>query len=113
MKNLSSLLVLVVLFLLPGGCGTAPKTAPPTLAHASPGIACHTETRQDPPMRLFIGEVDLTNPHVHVRVAPGGPDPDGPGKWQTTLMPPTKIAAREGFDLVVNGDFFAARKIKN
>ncbi len=64
-------------------------------------------------MRLFIAEIDLTNPHVHVRVAPGGPDPDGPGKWQTTLMRPTKIAAREKFDLVVNGDFFAALKTKN
>ncbi len=64
-------------------------------------------------MRLFIAEIDLTNPHVHVRVAPGGPDPDGPGKWQTTLMQPTLIAAREHFDLVVNGDFFKALSTKN
>ena len=38
-------------------------------------------------------------------MAPGGPDPDGPGKWQTTLMRPTKIADREKFVLVVNGFF--------
>jgi len=45
--------------------------------------------------------------------APGGPDPDGPGKWQTTLMEPTKIAAREKFDVVVNGDFFKARGVND
>jgi hypothetical protein len=81
--------------------------------HPFPGVVCYTETRQDPPTRLFIAEVELTNSNVRVRVAPGGPDPDGPGKWQTTLMTPTRIAAREGFDLVVNGDFFAARGIKD
>jgi len=64
-------------------------------------------------MRLFIAEVDLTNPHVHVRVIPGGPDPDGPGKWETTLTEPTKIAERERLDLVVNGDFFAPRRDKS
>jgi len=81
--------------------------------HPVPGITCSIETRQEPPMRLFVAEVDLTDPHIHIRVAPGGPDPDGPGKWQTTLMQPTKIATREHFDLVVNGDFFAARGLKD
>jgi exopolysaccharide biosynthesis protein len=55
----------------------------------------------------------LTDPKLHVRVAPGGPDPDGPGKWQTTLLEPTKIAAREKFDFVVNGDFFKARGVND
>jgi len=64
-------------------------------------------------MRWFVAEVDLADPRVRLRVAPGGPDPDGPGPWQTTLMPPTQIAARENFDLVVNGDFFEARGLKD
>ncbi len=81
--------------------------------HPFPGVVCYTETRQNPPMRLFIAEVDLTNPEVRVRVSPGGADPDGPGRWQTTLMKPTQVAAREGFDLVVNGDFFDAHGIKD
>jgi exopolysaccharide biosynthesis protein len=71
------------------------------------------ETRTNPPTRMFIAQVDLANPKVQLRVAAGGPDPDGPGKWQTTLMRPTGIAAREKFDLVVNGDFFAARDIQD
>src|ERR1051326_5059853 len=67
-----------------------------------PGITYHAEARKDPPMHLFIAEVDLTKPQVHVRVTAGGADPDGPGEWETTLMKPSAIAAREGFDLTVN-----------
>ncbi len=74
--------------------------------HPFEGVVCYSETRKEPPTRLFVAEVDLTNPNLRLRVAPGGADPDGPGPWQTTLMTPTRIASREGFDLVVNGDFF-------
>jgi len=81
--------------------------------HPFPGVTCYTETRLEPPTRLFVAEVELTNSNVRVRVAPGGPDPDGPGPWQTILMQPTRVAAREHFDLVVNGDFFDARGVKD
>jgi exopolysaccharide biosynthesis protein len=77
------------------------------------GIVCTSETRTNLPERLFIAEVNLKNPKLHLRVAPGGPDPDGPGKWQTTLMEPTRIAAREKFDFVINGDFFKARGVND
>jgi len=78
-----------------------------------PGLVLYSEVRTNPPERLFVAEVDLKNPHLHLRVAPGGPDPDGSGPWQTTLMQPTKIAARDHFDLVINGDFFDARNTKD
>lgn len=78
-----------------------------------PGIFIHSETRTNPPTRLFVAVVDLTNTNLHLRVAPGGPDPDGPGIWQATLMEPTKVAAREKFDLVVNGDFFIAQGVND
>jgi hypothetical protein len=81
--------------------------------HPFAGIAWFAETRTNPPTRLFVAEVDLTNPRIQFHVARGGPDPDGPGEWQTTLMQPTKIAAREKFDLVVNGDFFKARGVND
>ena len=80
---------------------------------AVPGVFIHSETRTNPPTRLFVAEVDLKNPRLHLRVSPGGADPDGPGQWQTTLMPPTQIAVREKFDLVVNGDFFRARGVND
>lgn len=78
-----------------------------------PGVAVYSETRTDPPTRIFVTEVDLSTPGLQFRVAPGGPDPDGDGPWQTTLMRPTSIAMRENFALVVNGDFFEARGIKD
>src|ERR1022692_503576 len=78
-----------------------------------PGIFILSETRTNPPTRLFVAEIDLTNPRLHLHVAPGGPDPDGDGKWETTLMEPTKIAAREKFDFVINGDFFDAQSVKD
>jgi hypothetical protein len=65
------------------------------------------------PQEVFAAFVDLSDPNVHVRVSRGGEDPDGPGEWQTTLMPPTKVAEREGFDIVVNGDFFSAFNTKD
>jgi exopolysaccharide biosynthesis protein len=55
--------------------------------------------------------VDLANPSVVLRVSPGGPDPDADGRWQTTLMPTSQVASREGFDVAVNGDFFLAKDI--
>jgi exopolysaccharide biosynthesis protein len=78
-----------------------------------PGIVCLSEIQTNPPQRLFIARVDLTDPHLHLHVAPGGPDPDGPGEWETTLMKPTEIADREHFSLVVNGDFFLAKNIED
>ena len=78
-----------------------------------PGIFIHFETRTNPPTHFFVAVVDLKNPKLHLRVSRGGPDPDGDGKWQTTLMEPTKIAEREHFDFVVNGDFFIARGVND
>lgn len=78
-----------------------------------PGIVCFSEVLTNPPQRLFVARIDLTNPHIHFRVASGGPDPDGPGEWETTLMLPTRIADREHFSLVINGDFFLAKHIED
>jgi len=76
-----------------------------------PGVSIYSVTRTNPPTRMFVATLNLKQPNLRLRVAPGGPDPDGPGQWQTTLMRPTYIAEREGMALVVNGDFFQARRI--
>jgi exopolysaccharide biosynthesis protein len=70
------------------------------------GVTYSYEARTNPPQRIYEAIVDLTQPRIVVRVVRGGPDPDGNGPWQTTLMQPTKIADREKFDVVINGDFF-------
>jgi hypothetical protein len=101
-----------VVLLIFGAVASRAQTASAT-NHPFPGLSWHLEQRLQPPMRWFVAEVELTNSAVHLSVAPGGPDPDGPGPWQTTLLPPTRIAAREGFDLVINGDFFDARGVND
>ncbi|MEO6435535.1 MAG: phosphodiester glycosidase family protein, partial [Tepidisphaeraceae bacterium] len=71
------------------------------------------EIKQPVPQKIYIAAIDLTHPNVQVRVERGGDDPDGPGEWQTTLMQPTKIADREGFDVVINGDFYAVGRAQS
>src|SRR5260221_1193650 len=98
---------LLLLATLTAGCARAHQ---PSLEHPYPGITYRQEVRKDPAQRLFWASIDLADPHVSLHVARGGPDPDGDGKWQTTLMPPTQIAKIEGFELTVNGYFFLVQK---
>jgi exopolysaccharide biosynthesis protein len=67
----------------------------------------------DPPRKIFVANVDLTSPDVQIRVSRGGEDPDGDGEWQTILLPPSEVANREKFDIVINGDFFSAQNTKD
>ena len=107
-KVLTALLLVVLLDFIRSANAEISVTNEPV-----PGIFIHWETRTNPPTRLYVAEFDLTNPRLHLHVVPGGPDPDGDGKWETTLMEPTKIAARENFSFVINGDFFDARSVKD
>src|SRR5436190_577455 len=80
-------------------------------AQPYPNVRYEYEETNDPPQQVHIVNIDLSDQNVHIRVAPAGEDPDGPeGKWETVLAPPTKVAGREGFDVVVNGDFFNVGK---
>lgn len=75
-----------------------------------PAVRYEHRTGLIPPQRIEIVRIDLSDPNVEVRVAAGGADPDGDGPYQTTLQTPTTIAARERFEVAVNGDFFGAKK---
>src|SRR5687768_9001281 len=58
-----------------------------------PAVVYRFEQRETPiPQKIYVAAIDLSNPNVRVRVARGGADPDGDGKWQTTLMRPSAIA---------------------
>lgn len=97
----------IVAGILAHGCARA--DAPPVVKpHA--GVTFRQDVRTQPAQRLSWATVDLAEPRVSLHVAAGGADPDGDGKWQTTLMPPTAIARREGFELAVNGDFFSVKQ---
>lgn len=104
MRKLISVVVLIVSSL---ALAQAPTSRP------YPGVELLQEKQADPIQSIYIARIDLTSPNISVRVSRGGDDPDGPGKWQTTLMQPTRIADREGFDLVVNGDFFQVPSAKD
>jgi hypothetical protein len=95
-------IIVLAIFML---ASAAPAEVKPGRPYAS--VVYDFEERARPPQRIYIARINLADPKVQVEVSPGGPDPDGDGKWQTTLMPPTKIAEREGYDIVINGDFFS------
>jgi exopolysaccharide biosynthesis protein len=57
--------------------------------------------------------INLADSRVSVRVSGGGQHPDGNVPWTTTLLPVSEIAAREGFDIAVNGDFFNAQATRD
>jgi exopolysaccharide biosynthesis protein len=76
---------------------------------SSSPVAYQHIVRRHPNISIHVVIVDLTDARVSVRVARGGPDPDGDGPWTTTLEPVSEVASREGFDIAINGDFFTAQ----
>jgi hypothetical protein len=81
-------------------------------AQSSPVTYRHI-IRRNPNFSIHVVTIDLADPRVSVRVAPGGPDPHDGSPWDTSLLPPSEIAAREHFDIAVNGDFFDAKATKD
>lgn len=88
-----------------------PLSAQTTVSRPWKGVTYSFEKRTQPAEEIHVVTVELKR--AAVSTAPGGADPDGPGKWQTTLMPTSEIAKREGFDIAVNGDFFAIPRGKD
>lgn len=94
--------------LLPGIAISAPVENLP--AQPYPEVSYEYRSQANPAQQIHVVRVDLADPDVDVRVAPGGPDPDGAGEYQTTLQTLTTISEREHFEIAVNGDFFSAKK---
>ena len=99
--------LLLALALLAGLAAPAP--AETTITHPWPGITLEQAVWTDPPMHFFIATVDLTNPRIKLKVSPGGTDPQMTPPWQTTLMPLSEIARRDGLYVAVNGNLFDAK----
>lgn len=74
--------------------------------HPYPGVTVQHVEQAEPREQIFTAIVDLRASHAVVRTPRAGADPDGDGPATTTLQPTTAIAAREKFDLAVNGDYF-------
>jgi hypothetical protein len=109
MKKISFHLVVLITCGL-GLCGAKAAELPPYPAQPYAGVQYEYRTATDPAEQIHIVRVDLSNTNVDDRDTAGGEDPDGEGPYQTTLQVPSVIAAREHFEVTVNGDFFAARQ---
>jgi hypothetical protein len=107
MQLLRRVIVCISLFSGFTACADFPTSRPFS------GVEYHLIEKANPPNRLHAVRVNLGNAQVHVKTPRGGPDPDGPGPYQTTLMGPLEIADRDGLDIVVNGDFFGAKIFLN
>ncbi len=101
------------LMLLVGLLGATSARAETIEKRPYPAIVYQQIEQSNPPRKIFVANIDLTNPDVQIRVSRAGKDPDGDGEWETTLQPPTKIAKRENFEVVINGDFFGAKNTKD
>jgi exopolysaccharide biosynthesis protein len=71
-------------------------------------LVCHHDTRRNPNLSLHWLWLDLGDTNISVQVAKAGGVPPNSGRWVTTLLPTSEIAAREAFDVAINGDFFGA-----
>lgn len=78
-----------------------------TFATAGESVQFADSVRQNPPEHIFVTKIDLADPRVGIVIAPGGPDPDGPGPWETALRTPSDIARTLDLAVAVNGGFFA------
>jgi hypothetical protein len=94
---------LLACFFVASARAQAPATQP---IAARPPFTVETIVRENPALRLYVAKIDLTDPRVSIVVAPGGPDPDGDGPWETVLEPTTSIARANKLDLAVNAVFF-------
>jgi len=79
---------------------------PPESADTTQPIRIERLERTNPPFHAVVARVDLYDPRVHLVICDGGPDPDGPGPWETVLRTPSDIARDHQLDLAINGGFF-------
>lgn len=81
---------------------------PPSTQLVGVKLPCDIQrfSRQDPRWEGWVVRIDLTDPNLNVELGIGGPDPDGPGPWETVLSPTSKIARTHNFDLAINTVFF-------
>lgn len=111
MNRLASLFL--AFLILPGVSACAENAATqPTTRQTPEGISYTHVVRKDPPMHLHVVTVDLTNPAIHLVVAPGTKEPVADDPWETTLQRVSEVARREGLAVAVNGDFFMSKNIQ-
>ena len=95
--------LIAMLLLVPAAAAEVSTTRP------MPGVTFERDVQNDPPLRSYVVTVDLTDPRVHLKVSRGGSQAHLSPPWETTLMPVSHMAQRDGLSIAVNGNFFAAK----
>jgi hypothetical protein len=96
--------LMAVLFFSRGACAEVATTRP------WPGVLFERGVETDPPLKYFVLSVDLGDPGVHLKVLRGSGEKMPPAPWETTLMPVSRMAERDGVSIAVNGNLFMARR---
>jgi exopolysaccharide biosynthesis protein len=102
LRTIKLLPILLTIFAL-SSIAPVPKEIP------SGPVVSKREIRTNPDLRLYSVVVDLTDPHVHVRVVAGPRQPKSHDPWNATLMPLSTMAQREHFTAAINGSPFGCK----
>jgi len=85
------------------------------LAHGQattrPALTYDLDVENNPPRRIHVVTVDLANPTVHLHVSRGESDEDETPPWETTLVPVSVMAERDGLAAAINGNFFTPKDV--
>ncbi len=95
--------LIAMLFIASAARATTSTTRP------MPGVTLERVVQSDPPLRYFVVSVNLRDPHVHLTVSRGSGAARLPAPWETTLMPVSRMARRDGLSVAVNGNLFMAK----
>jgi Phosphodiester glycosidase len=107
-NRLNAAIIALFLGLFLSACSSVPKSH---TAHSP--VSYEHIVHKNPNLSIYVVKINLASPCVSVRVSRGGPDPDGNGPWVTTLMRPSEVAARDHYDIAINGDFFVVPNTKD
>jgi exopolysaccharide biosynthesis protein len=103
MLRRSIFLITLILF------ASQPLFAGETTTRPMDCVTLTTVSQETPPNRYYIVTIDLTNPRVHIKVSRGGDDQKVTPPWETTLLPVSDMAQRDGLAVAINGNFFASK----
>ncbi|UXI66850.1 phosphodiester glycosidase family protein [Tahibacter amnicola] len=91
----------------PSGADQPAAASAPVQVGLGEGVRTYVQVGENPALKLWVVQLDLSNPRIGLRVLGGGADPDGNGPWQTRLATVPQIGSREGVDLAFNASFFS------
>jgi exopolysaccharide biosynthesis protein len=95
--------LIVMLCVVSAACAEVATTRP------TPGVTFERVVQNDPPLKYFVVTVDLGDPRVHLKVMRGSGESHLTRPWETTLMPVSQMAERDGVSIAVNGNLFMAK----